>query len=101
MDKLRLGSMYYKVIESDKDVILNYKVCRGMIDYENHEITISNKENDKQNYLLTLLHEVMHGMLYENNMHDLNTEENVENIAKALYQVIIDNKELFKMEITE
>lgn len=98
MDNIRLGSMYYKITETDKDVILNYKVCRGMIDYENHEITISNKENDKQNRFLTLLHEVVHGMLYENNLHELNSEENVENISKALYQVIIDNKELFKVE---
>ena len=33
-------------------------------------------------------------MLYENGLHDLNTEENVDAISKALYQFCIDNMDI-------
>lgn len=100
LTEIRIGNMNYKITEEEKP-ILNNQVCRGYIDYEEHKIVIDSKNQDRQNLIVTLLHEIVHGMLFENELHDLNTEENVEVISKALYQLLLDNTDLFKEETKE
>ena len=95
---IRLGHMYYKVVDTEKDIIVNAQLCKGCIEYDNHIIRMSLKENDEQDYITTLFHEVVHGLLHEHKRDDLNTEENVEDIAQALYQLAIDNPFLFEAE---
>ena len=88
--ELRIGNMFYKVVYEEK-LILNGQQCLGVIDYDSHTIKIDEKVQDSQNFKLTLIHEITHGLLYENGLHDLNTEENVDAISKALYQFLTDN----------
>ena len=87
--EFRIGNMFYKVVYEEK-LILNGQQCLGFIDYDSHTIKIDDKVQDSQNFKLTLIHEITHGLLYENGLHDLNTEENVDAISKALYQFCID-----------
>ena len=91
--EFRIGNMFYKVVYEEK-LILNGQQCLGSIDYVSHTIKIDDKVQDSQNFKLTLIHEITHGLLYENGLHDLNTEENVDAISKALYQFLTDNMDI-------
>ena len=91
--EFRIGNMFYKVVYEEK-LILNGQQCLGLIDYDSHTIKIDDKVQDSQNFKLTLIHEITHGLLHENGLHDLNTEENVDAISKALYQFLIDNTDI-------
>ena len=91
--EFRIGNMFYKVVHEEK-LILNGQQCLGFIDYDSHTIKIDDKVQDSQNFKLTLIHEITHGLLYENGLHDLNTEENVDAISKALYQFLTDNMDI-------
>ena len=91
--EFRIGNMFYKVVYEEK-LILNGQQCLGLIDYDSHTIKIDDKVQDSQNFKLTLMHEITHGLLYENGLHDLNTEENVDAISKALYQFLTDNMDI-------
>ena len=91
--EFRIGNMFYKVVY-EKKLILNGQQCLGFIDYDSHTIKIDDKVQDSQNFKLTLIHEITHGLLYENGLHDLNTEENVDAISKALYQFLTDNMDI-------
>ena len=91
--EFRIGNMFYKVVYEEK-LILNGQQCLGLIDYDSHTIKMDDKVQDNQNFKLTLIHEITHGLLYENGLHDLNTEENVDAISKALYQFLTDNMDI-------
>ena len=91
--EFRIGNMFYKVVYEEK-LILNGQQCLGLIDYDSHTIKIDDKVQDSQNFKLTLIHEITHGLLHENGLHDLNTEENVDAISKALYQFLTDNMDI-------
>ena len=98
--EFRIGNMFYKVVHEEK-LILNGQQCLGSIDYDSHTIKIDDKVQDSQNFKLTLIHEITHGLLYENGLHDLNTEENVDAISKALYQFLTDNMDIDFVEEKE
>ena len=98
--EFRIGNMFYKVVREEK-LILNGQQCLGFIDYDSHTIKIDDKAQDSQNFKLTLMHEITHGLLYENGLHDLNTEENVDAISKALYQFLTDNMDIDFVEEEE
>ena len=98
--EFRIGNMFYKVVYEEK-LILHGQQCLGLIDYDSHTIKIDDKVQDSQSFKLTLIHEITHGLLYENGLHDLNTEENVDAISKALYQFLIDNTDIDFVEEEE
>lgn len=94
-DKIKIGSMEYDVIKTDKPILLDGQVCNGIIDYENLFIEIStNRATQKQEE--TLMHEILHGIMHERNLILEDEEMVVEEISKGLYQVIKDNPEIFK-----
>lgn len=94
-DKVKIGSMEYEVIKTDKPILLDDKVCNGIIDYENLFIEIStNRAAQKQEE--TFIHEVLHGIIRERNLILEDEEMVVEEISKGLYQVIKDNIDIFK-----
>lgn len=93
-DKIKIGSMEYEVIKTDKPILLNDQACNGVIDYENLFIEIStNRATQKQEE--TLMHEVLHGIIHERNLILEDEEMIVEEISKGLYQVIKDNPDIF------
>lgn len=98
--QFRIGNMFYEVVYEEK-LILNGQQCLGYIDYDSHQIKIDASIQDEQNLQLTLIHELTHGILFEAGLNELNTEENVEAISKALYQFYIDNIEVIEEDLEE
>lgn len=95
---LRIGSVDYDVILTDENIVLNGRACKGMIDYEFHQIRINNKIQDLQGQEQTFLHELIHGVVRERNLDLANNDEEtiVDEIATGLHQVIRDNPDIFK-----
>lgn len=94
-DKIKIGSMEYEVIKTDKPILLYNEACNGIIDHENLFIEISiNRATQKQEE--TFIHEVLHGIIRERNLILEDEEMIVEEIGKGLYQFIKDNPEVFK-----
>lgn len=96
-EKVRIGSADYKVILTDETIVLNSNECKGTIDYEFHEIKISNRVQDKHGQEKTFLHEIVHGIIRERNLdiHSTDEETLVDEIAIGLHQIIRDNQEIF------
>jgi hypothetical protein len=95
---VRIGSCDYDVMLEDKPLILEARQCKGMIDYEFHDINIDASLQDKQGQEQTFLHEVMHGIVRERNLDLANSDEEtiIDEIAMGLHQVIRDNPEIFR-----
>lgn len=95
---LRIGSVDYDVIYTDENIVLNSRECKGMIDYEFHQVKINNKIQDLQGQEQTFLHELVHGIVRERNLDLVNSDEEtiVDEIAIGLHQVIRDNPDIFK-----
>lgn len=90
---VRIGSMDYSVKMTDETIVLDRRECKGMIDYEFHEIKISNVAQDRQGQEQTFLHELLHGIVRERNLDLQNTDDEIiiDEIAVGLHQVIRDN----------
>lgn len=97
-DTVRIGSADYEVELTDEVLVMNSQQLKGLIDYEFHEIKISNTVQDRQGQEQTFLHELVHGIIDERslNLAESNDETIVDEIAKGLHQVIRDNPEIFK-----
>ena len=100
LKECRIGNMKYK-IEYEEKLILNARQCLGYIDYDKHIIFLDKEVQDEQSLLLTLIHELTHGILFEAGLNEINTEENVEIISKALHQFYIDNLQNKKSGLVE
>lgn len=90
--KVRIGSVDYDVIVSDKTILKNNQQCYGQIDWEHHKIEIDNTLQDEQGLFQTFLHELVHGIVHEFKIDFSADEENVvDRFADGLQQVIRDN----------
>ena len=68
------------------------RVLYGQIDYQSMKIILNEDCNrDHQRACLTLLHEVLHGIVEANGMTVEREEAVVEMFARGLYQVLQDN----------
>lgn len=99
-NKVRIGSADYEVKQEDKTITINSVQCKGMIDYEYHEIKIDTSIQDKQGMEQTFLHELVHGIVRERSLDLQNSDDEtiVDEIAMGLHQVIRDNANIFKEE---
>ena len=66
----------------------------GEIDVNSCEITV--KEGNKQTMIVTLLHEIIHGILYQAGYNSHNENE-IDALAYGLYSVLKNNSELVKL----
>ena len=100
---VRIGSADYEVELTDEVLVMNSQQLKGVIDYEFHEIKISNTVQDRQGQEQTFLHELVHGIIDERslNLAESDDETIVDEIAKGLHQVIRDNPEIFKTNSTK
>ena len=93
---VRIGGVDYTICRKEY-LHAEGHVLYGQIDYDNCEIRLSETEGQAFDHqCITLLHEIMHGIV-ENYQIALDDEEKViEAFARGLFQVIKDNeKELF------
>lgn len=102
-EKVRIGSIDYIVKLTNETIVLNRQECKGMIDYEFHEIKINNTVQDIQGQEQTFLHELVHGMIRERNLDLQNSDEEtiVDEIAIGLHQIIRDNLDIFDSKENE
>ena len=92
-DSIRIGGVEYAVQHVDNlrdGTVLEY----GHIDYDNSVIALSSTDGAEcQRKCITLLHEILHGVINHMGMEVENEEEVVTTLAKGLYQVLQDNSE--------
>lgn len=90
-DKLKIGGLTYSVYKSD--VIILGPQYTGEIDYG--ELIIRLRNRAPQMMERTLWHEIFHG-IYDNLGYVDHDEKHIDELAGALYQLIVDNPELFR-----
>lgn len=93
IEKVRIDSAIYTVVETDEVIVVEGIQCGGSIDYQKGIITISTLLCERQKYI-TLWHEIMHGIFNERGVDARNEESAVDSIAKGVIQVLMDNPEL-------
>lgn len=94
-DVIRIGSCFYDVEFVDKDLVCNHQECYALIDYNNHIIQISEKLGDYQQQEQSFLHEVLHGIVKDRALEIEDEEFIVDELAKGLHQIILDNPYMF------
>lgn len=95
--KVKIGYKDYEIVKKETVIVLPDE-CYGRIDYDKEIIEIANKFNQKQQNQ-TFLHELVHGIFEKLDLHDLRENETIVNqVATALYEVILDNPHIFTMK---
>ena len=90
-NKIRIAGVEYDVLY-EPTLRDGGSVLFGRIDYERMQILLSEESNrNHQRYCLTLLHEVLHGIVEANGMEVEREEAVIEMFARGLYQVLQDN----------
>lgn len=91
--KLNINGIQFDVVEIPGDVpALEPRFCAS-IQYQNQRITLSQMAPEMQK--VSLLHEVIHGMLYALGYDD-HDEKLVDGLAHQLFLFIIQNPDMFK-----
>lgn len=92
---IRIGSCDYLVEFTDRDIVVDRSQCKACIDYDNHLISIDSKIGDIQSQEQSFLHEVFHGIFRDRAIEVEDEEFVVDELAKALHQIIRDNPIMF------
>jgi len=93
-ETVKIGWRNYTITQSEHRTGDNGGDLLGKIFYEDREIYLYEKL-EKEEKVVTLLHEVVHGILY-NMGHEMCSNENfVTGFTENLYQVIKDNQSMF------
>jgi len=90
MDSVKIGGIDYS-IRNDCDEYLDGAKIMGEINLVTQTISIDSKLK-KQRKEQVLVHEIVHGLLYEMGNEDWNNEEFVNPFSNILYQLLKDNK---------
>jgi Zn-dependent peptidase ImmA (M78 family) len=95
-DKVKIGWRNYKVNKSDAKRNTKGETLYGEIDYGEQTIYINNEYCQDQ-MKVTLLHEIIHGIFNKQGQVDWGCNEAlIESIAEGIYELILDNPNLFK-----
>lgn len=91
-DKITIGCYEYKVVETDKPLLLNNRECNGIVDYSNQTIEISNQYS-QQTMEQTFWHEVIHAIIHYRNLNlkESDDENIVDEIATGIYGLMKAN----------
>lgn len=95
-EKIKINWRTYSIEQGEHRTGCNGGNLYGEIAYEDNKIFLYEKlsQDEKE---VTLLHEIVHGLLYFMGKHDLKNDESfVTAFSENLYQVIRDNPEVFK-----
>lgn len=90
MSNVKIGGLQYEITEVE-DLAHEERSpgLMGCIDY--HQLTIKLEKNlHKKVQEQTLIHEIVHGIFAESG-YEIHEEEQVNRIAKTLYQVLTEN----------
>ena len=90
-NKIRIAGVEYAVKYVDK-LTHNYRETYGQIDFNSSEIRINSDPNFSEHTKnITLLHEIIHGIIQNNGIEIEDEEQIIEIISKGMYQVLQDN----------
>ena len=90
-ESIRIGGVEYRVVYEPNARAGNNLVF-GKIDFDNSQIVISETDGTGHEHrCMTMLHEVLHGIIWHASAEFENEERIVEVMAKGLYQVLQDN----------
>lgn len=93
IDKVKILGKTYNIVKAERFMDCESRTI-GQIDYTKQIIRLEDKmgvETEK----VTLLHEIIHGILYQLGFDDeVNNEHLVQSLATSIYQVISENKGL-------
>lgn len=91
--EVKISGVVYKVIPVKEPLIDGNIRAYGHIDFETKEIMIDTSLGDEQGHFQTLLHEILHAIVYDRDI-DLGEKEEsiIDQFVKGLYQVFADNK---------
>jgi Zn-dependent peptidase ImmA (M78 family) len=94
--KVKIGWREYEVIQGEHRSGDGGGDLYGEIQYEQNTIFIWDKL-DHDNKAVTLLHEIIHGLFYMCGRTDLRNDEGlVTAVSEALYQIMLDNPDMFR-----
>ena len=95
--KVKIDTATYDISIVSEIIILDGRQCKGSIDYNKNIIKIADFVGESQ-AKITLMHEIVHGMVFERGISlDKGDEETiVDELGKAMLQVIRDNKDLIE-----
>lgn len=93
-DKIKIGGYIYTVEHHDGLFPNGAAVVDGLHDATNTTITLSGEGNESYQDTV-FLHELIHGIIYVY-CADKQDEDFVEQFSKGLYQVMMDNPEIFE-----
>lgn len=89
--KIRIGGIEYE-IKYEPNLRIGNNVCYGVISYDDSTISLSSTDGTGHQYRsITLLHEILHGIIHHACAEIADEEKVVEIVAKGLYQVLQDN----------
>jgi hypothetical protein len=89
--RIRVGGFDYSVIETGEVLHIEGQVCKGVIDYHFHEISINRDCQDEQGKEQTFCHELVHAIMRSRNLALNEDEEFIEEFSCGLFQVLKDN----------
>lgn len=92
---VRIAGVEYDVLLDVQDLNDGFQMLMGQIDYLESEIRISDRANSPQMNCITLWHEILHGIQFNNGMEIENEEPIIEMFARGIYQVLQDNGRRF------
>lgn len=90
-ESIRIAGVEYAVIQNVEGLNDGFQMLMGQIDYLESEIRISDRANSQQMHGITLWHEILHGIQFNNGMEIENEEQVIEMFARGIYQVLQDN----------
>lgn len=94
---LKIGGLTYNLQLLDTSPKLNGDELLGLIDYDRQEIYISNEQHIETK-LVTIIHELLHGIVHDRNLPVGGNEENiVDGLSRGIYQILVDNPRLVNM----
>ena len=100
-DKVKVDCVTYAIAKVEGPIIIDNRSCKGSVDYNTTQIKILDMLGESQ-AKVTLAHEIAHAIFYERGLNLKETDEEtiVDEIGKALIQIIRDNPiivEYFKL----
>ena len=94
--RVRIGGIDYAIKHVPRLVSADGDLCNGIFDSNRCEIKLNREDElSTERVHQTLVHEIMHGIVYTMSLNLEDEEITVNVLAKGLYQVIKDNPQLF------
>lgn len=97
VDKVKIDQVLYSITRTAGPILVENKACCGAITYNQNEIEVLTALG-KSAEVVTLVHEIVHGITYERGINTLIKDESVETfteeMAKGIIQLIRDNPDL-------